>query len=572
MESQENTLPEPDKLAQEARKEINTAFAISPDLVLAYRRCRRECWLRFHDESALRSDEPDEPPPPMDIELDLEDGSRAVLHEILRMTSRDQLLRSVIPLCALPSGALAILVLSGTMSAEECRLRLAFDSYVLEQNGIGCSTGLIRSRRGTLCEQVEITEHDMTELIRLLNGVYELIRSAKAPVAKDASAVCDSCRIAGICLPDEGNVLLGYDEMSGEMRRSFFAPREDREPFYITTNGSRVGISGEKLVIRTEEKEISKPLGEVGSLVLMGNIQVTTQALRQLCDQEIPVLYYSSNGWFYGMTSGSRLGVRNAISLRGQILCATDPGSAAAIGGSMIKSKIHNQRVLILRNLRNLPDHDYWKDVSSRLMRLQKRVLRAREPATIMGYEGEAAAIYMDGLSRFVARQGGFVMDGRNRKPPRDPVNSMLSFGYALLERDLTAAVLAEGLSLWIGFLHSQRSSKPALVLDIMEEFRPLVVDSMVINIVSRNYLTPGDFTFEYRQGENGEQIAVRCTMVPEARKKFIRLYENKVQSLITHPEFGYKVSWRRCFTLQVKILCKVLRGELDRYQGMETR
>ncbi len=560
-----------------AQREVNVSYSITPEMMLAYRRCQRECWLRYHDQltqddgadSSGRNEEKKDLPP-LDIALDLVDGGRASLLENRLCVSRNNLLRTYVSICSLPSGTASVMVLNRDLSHEECRLRLAFDSYVLMDQNISCEVGLIRNENGTLCETVEITDYMINEMIRLVNGVFRLIKKQVQPVIKDASAVCDRCALAERCLPDEANILCGYDHLSEQLQRRLFAERDDREPFYVTSQGSAISLTGNELVVTTrEEEQQSKPITEIRNLVLFGNIQMTTQALNRLCEKGVAVIYRSMSGLLYGIATGPKFGVHNAVSLKGQILYASDPVRSADIAVEMISSKIHNQRVLIMRNLRGLVSDDYLAHALRRLQRLSHSVLGCHDAQKILGMEGEAAAIYFSCFEKYVsACENDFKVSDRNRRPPQDPVNCMLSFGYALLETDITVAVLSEGLNQWIGFLHTQRSGKPALVVDLMEEFRPIIIDSIVIGVVSRNLLSTDDFDL-IREKDDSTPC---CRFKPDARKKFINLYENKLSQLVTHPHFNYRVSWRKVISLQVRILCKVLRGELERYRGMEIR
>ncbi len=569
MKSKSNKLMDQSQIDKEAQSEINVANAITAPLLLAYRRCPRECWIRYNeiendDEKELFADLPEE-----DIVLELEDDTRAFLTENRLVVSPDQLLRSVVSLCTLPSGSAALLVLSNNLSREECLLKLAFDSLVLSKNDFSCRVGLIKSRVGNLCEQFEISDFYLMEVVRLLNGLHQLVLRPKTPMAKDASIFCDQCRVAQYCLPDETNVLKGYDTLSAGIQRGFFAPIADREPYYVTTQGARLSVTGNELIANVEGETFSKPITEISALIIMGNIQITTQATQRLLKNGVPVIYLSSIGRFIGIAVGPKYGVQNALSIKGQMLCDSDPGSCSAIAREMIKAKIHNQRLLIMRNLKGMVDADYFNWSITQLAMLRRQVSNAQSTQTIMGYEGEAAAIYFDALGKYInACNNDFFMNNRNRRPPQDPVNALLSFGYTLLCNDITASVLSEGLNQWIGFMHTQRSSKPSLVLDLMEEFRPIIVDSLVINSIRRNFFKISDF--EHIKEENVK--VTRCTMKAEARRRFIELYENKVKFKHTHPIFGYQVSWRRNFSLQVKILCKVFRGELDHYQGIENK
>ena len=394
-----NTASDGKNLELEAQKEINFPHAITPDLMLAYRRCHREAWLKYHDPD-LEKDSVIDGTIPADVELDLGQGLRARLYKNYEAVTPDQLLRTRVALCTMPSGASSLLVINSGLSQEECRLKLAFDSYVLLQLGIPCRIGLIRNRRGRLCEQVEISDYELQEMVNLINGVHKLVTKGKEPEAKDASAVCDSCLLAERCLPDEINIINGYDDLSDELRRRLFAPRSDHEPLYVTTQGTVVSTTGNEILLTSEDKKtrISKPVNELSCIMLMGNIQITTQCVRKLCSSGVPVLYFSQHGGYYGITSGPSFGVRNGMSLKAQILCAADPGASLAIACCMIKAKIRNQRTLLLRNLRGVADSEYLAQTSARLGALRKQAGAAKDAQMLLGIEGEAAALYLTDL------------------------------------------------------------------------------------------------------------------------------------------------------------------------------
>ncbi|MGH7505300.1 MAG: CRISPR-associated endonuclease Cas1, partial [Longimicrobiales bacterium] len=150
----------------------------------------------------------------------------------------------------------------------------------------------------------------------------------------------------------------------------------------------------------------------------------------------------------------------------------------------------------------------------------------------------------------------------RNRRPPRDPVNALLSFGYALLAKECTVALMADGLDPWWGLFHQPRHGRPALALDLMEEFRPLIVDSAVITAINPGMVGAGDFT----TGASG------CALDASGRKAFISAYEGRLDQLVTHPIFGYRCSWRAIIRMQARLLSRWLRRDVPEYTGVVTR
>lgn len=189
---------------------------------------------------------------------------------------------------------------------------------------------------------------------------------------------------------------------------------------------------------------------------------------------------------------------------------------------------------------------------------------------SLLGIEGTAARIYFEAYGELLKppqddRDAGtltFDFDGRNRRPPRDPVNSLLSLGYAMLSKDLTIALQAVGFDPYLGFYHQPRYGRPALALDVMEEFRPLVVDSVVLSAINTGALQLSDFI---RRGG-------AVTLTQTGRGKFLRAYERRMDEEITHPIFNYRISYRRTLEVQIRLLARYLTGEIDEYPPFATR
>lgn len=183
----------------------------------------------------------------------------------------------------------------------------------------------------------------------------------------------------------------------------------------------------------------------------------------------------------------------------------------------------------------------------------------------ILGLEGNLASLYFQNFSAMLRPRdfdAEWAFQERNRRPPRDPVNALLSFGYALLTKECTVALLAEGLDPWWGLFHQPRHGRPALALDLMEEFRPLIVDSAVITAVNTGMVTAGDFL---RSG-------AACVLTASGRKAFLKAYEARLNQLVTHPVFDYRCSWRQVIRLQARLLSRWLRGDVPVYLGITTR
>jgi CRISPR-associated protein Cas1 len=348
-----------------------------------------------------------------------------------------------------------------------------------------------------------------------------------------------------------------------EVRR-LVTPRSDLRPAYLETQGLRVGKSGE--VLQVKEKDALRQeirMGEISQLNLMGNIQISTQAVQSLCESEVPICYFSQGGWFYGITTG--MNTKNVFLRRAQFRLADQEWFCLNLARKLVAGKIRNQRTMLLRN---------HVEPDARALVEMKAMVESAEKATsldeLLGIEGNGARIYFGGFSGMIKVEAEeetptvFQMDfdGRNRRPPKDAVNAMLSLAYSILAKDFTITCYAVGFDPLIGFYHQPRFGRPALALDLMEPFRPLIADSAVINAINTRMITPSDFV------SAGDSVALK----PSGRKAFYRSYEARMDTLVTHPLFDYRVSYRRLLEIQARLLARWIEGEVDDYAVFVTR
>ena len=355
--------------------------------------------------------------------------------------------------------------------------------------------------------------------------------------------------------------------------RRLIAARDDTRPLYLNTPGYRVGCKDEVLVVKEKDRVIEEVrMRDVSHVALFGNIQISTQAIQSLCEQEIPVTYFSMGGWFYGITRGHSL--KNVFLRMEQFRLARDEGACLSLARQFVHGKIRNHRTLLMRNHLEPPEPTILK-----LKRASEDALAAASIDVLLGIEGAAASQYFQQFSGMVKveddlpglgptcentkqRAFNFNFNNRNRRPPTDPVNAMLSLAYSMLSKDCTLAALAVGFDPYLGFYHQPRFGRPALGLDLMEEFRPLIAESTVLSCINNRVVTDKDFV---RAGQ-----AVNLTA--PGRKRFFQTYEQRISSLITHPLFDYKVSYRRALELQARLLAKALTGEIPEYVPLLTR
>lgn len=441
-------------------------------------------------------------------------------------------------------------------SYEPERIQLMAQGLLLREHGFQCTEGWLYFAAGRTRVAVPFTEELEARTLLLLHTAREQVNSPELPKPIEESPKCWGCSLNGICLPDETLTLQG--QKTTDIRRLYPA-RNDALPLYIQEQGARVSKSGETLIVNKGKNKLGTwPLKDVSELVLCGNVSITAQALHLLCERQTPISHLSTGGWFYGLTQGH--GLRNAYDRAAQFAAAADEGKCLNFAIEVVRAKTKNQRTLLRRNGRGS-----IKDALQNIRRATESACRAKSCDTLRGIEGAAAATYFGAWPSLIREEAllrGFDFQTRNRRPPQDPLNAMLSYGYAVLTKECTVALSSEGLDPWWGLYHRPRHGRPALALDLMEEFRPLIVDSAVLSAVNNGMVSIRDFQI----GNGG------CAMKPIARKALLKAYEMRMDQLVTHPLFEYRCSWRAIIRLQARLLARWLRGDVPHYTGMTTR
>ena len=341
--------------------------------------------------------------------------------------------------------------------------------------------------------------------------------------------------------------------------KRLMAPVLEGRPVYVTVQGAVIGVRHERLEIRLKsELEVSYRLIDISQVCVFGNVTVSAQAVRALMSRDIPVLWFSYGGWFSGIAEG--LPGKN-VDLRIAQFCATEL-RRLEISRRMISGKIRNSRTMLRRNSRGVVD-----DVGGQLKSLALQAMQADSPQRLLGIEGTAARLYFENFISLLGENvridvSGFSEGGRTRRPPGDPVNALLSFCYSLLIKDLTVTLEAVGFDPYYGMFHRPRFGRPALALDLAEEFRSLIAESVVLQVLNNGEVGPRDFKFR----------AGGCMLEADGRKAVLRAYERRLDQEVTHPQFGYKASYRRVMDIQARMLGAVMLGELDQYTAMMTR
>ena len=297
------------------------------------------------------------------------------------------------------------------------------------------------------------------------------------------------------------------------------------------------------------------PAIHIDQIMVFGNSQLTTQVMQFCLQTRIPIYLLSAKGKYYGMVDS--FNTEPVLLHREQFLKADDKAFCLQLAKQFIKGKISNNRLLLQRLSRNreAPAFDH-------AIKQLKRSINNLETATTLdqlrGYEGTAARINFQAIAATVDSSWGFTQ--RVKRPPTDPINAMLSYGYTLLFNNIYTFLRARGLNPHIGYLHPMRMGHPALASDVMEEFRSIVVDAVVMNIVLNKKLTPDDFELPKKEGGI-------CLLKPTSRRIFIGYIEKKLNAGLTHPVTDLKLDYRRCMEHQVNHLAGVIREREINYQ-----
>jgi CRISP-associated protein Cas1 len=476
------------------------------------------------------------------------------------------------------------------------RVQVCAHVLLLREHGYQCEHGEIWFAKSRRRVPIAIDDRLVATTLDAVARAKQITATGEIPPPLKESKKCVGCSLSSICLPDEVNLLRGLEgepfeeepdndpeqllieyatDSEGPMTadpwglagpqkepsepRRLIPARDERVPLYVQAQGARISLDGDRLMVESGQPSATVArLPQTSHLVVYGNAQITAQALGALFDRDLPVVFFSSGGWFRGRTQTH--GHKNVELRVAQFRAADDPKVALELARAFVVAKIRNQRTMLRRNS---PKPD--PVVLNELEMLAKKAETAEAIPSLLGFEGTAARYYFGAFTTMLKagdELAEFDMDGRNRRPPRDPINAMLSFTYSLLVKDCSMAIGVTGMDPLLGFLHRPRYGRPALALDLMEEMRPLVADSTVIAAINTGVLTGTDFV----------RGAAGCGIKDHARKRLIAAYERRVDQLVSHPLFGYRISYRRLLEVQARLLGRVLTGEIAEYPAFRTR
>lgn len=350
------------------------------------------------------------------------------------------------------------------------------------------------------------------------------------------------------------------------------------QTLYVLDGDTDLRKRGERLLLRRDGRVIRDvPLAHVDNVIVFGNVSLSAPIVQLLLDHGIQASFLSYGGRFRGRLTPAA--TRGAVLRQAQYRVAENPERKHELARAFVRGKLLNARNRLLRFARqerrmaqgegershgaqSMTGSEEAPPAGAELRRLARDVNalvggleRASTLDTLRGIEGHAARLYFSGF-RLRVKSSGFAFERRTRRPPRDPVNALLSFGYALLQAQIDGFVQAVGLDPYVGYLHEVRHGKPSLVLDVMEEFRPVFVDGLVLTLLNRQQL----------QAQHFKERMGGVELTDEGRRVFLGEFEDRLRTEFTHPLLKERVTWRRCFEVQVRILARALLGQVPAY------
>ena len=478
------------------------------------------------------------------------------------------------------------------VAKEPDAMQVAAHALLLREHGVNAVRGAIYYAADKRRVPVDFSEELFEKVRSAITEARKVASSGSCPPPLKNDARCLYCSAYPICLPNEslwwakrrkatapeGQLQFGFTGQSEDAVRDrilealdFAAESTDKEPtlqpprpggddgevLVVQTPGAQIGQRGEELIVSVKGEDARKiPGQQVRAIYCYGAVQITAQAAETCLELGIDVSYFSPAGRFIGLLRG--LPASGVDARRGQYRLFELPGVRLQLAREVIRAKIHNQRVMLMRN-GDAPDR-----VLSLMSGFRDATESARDLTTLLGFEGSAAALYFEQFESMLKQRDDWKFDwrGRNRRPPRNPVNALLSLGYSMLAKELTGVCHSVGLDPFLGFMHQPRYGRPALALDLMEEFRPLVADSVAISLINRSELGPEDFI----RSANGTFLNDR------GRKPFWEAWFRRLDAEVSHPEFSYKMAYRRMLEVQARQLWRFVRGEALTYHGFTTR
>jgi CRISPR-associated protein Cas1 len=416
--------------------------------------------------------------------------------------------------------------------------------------GITVSEGRIRYHADNVLIRVPLDEQGRQWVKDSIQQAKELRKSAYRPPVTNNEHLCTRCSLASVCLPEEAR--LAHNKEWHPLR--LFPQDDEREVLHILEPGTRVGRTGEQLKIsRRDQADEKVSVGQVSQVVLHSFAQISTQAVHFLAYKDVGIHFVSGGGCYIGSVD-TRVGSIQRRIRQYQALSQSD--FCLELARKLVNCRGEGQRKFLMRGKqKSKSDKVELEQAIAQMKAVLKQVPQVQSLESLLGIEGNLAALYFGVLSQLLAPDTPDLLkfSGRNRRPPKDRFNALLSFGYSLLIKDVMNAILTVGLEPALGFYHQPRTQAPPLALDLMEIFRVPLVDLIVVTSINRNQWDV-DADFEVR----GQQV----WLSDRGRRKFISIYEQRKSESWKHPVTGYSLTYRRLLELEVRLLEKEWSGE----------
>lgn len=323
---------------------------------------------------------------------------------------------------------------------------------------------------------------------------------------------------------------------------------------YVIQDDAFIGKIDERLTVKADKKTIlDVPLIKVDGVVILGRATISPAAMAELLERKIPLTFLTETGKYLGRLEPEL--TKNIFVRSAQWKAAGETTQSIHVVRSFIRGKLKNYRTSLFRTQRDYPE----VNLQSAINQIEGAVASLEKTNTVnslRGFEGAGSAAYF-GIFNQLIRTEGFSFKKRHR-PATDPITALLNFGYTLLRHDVQSAVNHVGFDPYLGYLHVQHYGRASLAFDLMEEFRPLVVDAVVLSAINRRILTPADFTTE--------TLSQVVWLTKEGLREFLKLYQQKKKSEFKHPVLGRKCTYQEAFEIQARLLAKYLMGEIEKY------
>ncbi|MGB8298153.1 MAG: type I-MYXAN CRISPR-associated endonuclease Cas1 [Polyangia bacterium] len=431
------------------------------------------------------------------------------------------------------------------------RVQLAAYAMLLEEaSGEPVAEGRIRYHADNQTVRVTIGDEARAAVRGAIDRARDLAKSTSRPPVTSNEKFCVRCSLAPVCLPEETRTSQDPERAATRL----FPPDDERIPLHVVGHGTRIGRSGDELLITPLEGPATRePINTIRSVVVHGHNTISAQALQMCAEHGVTVHWFTGGGSYLGSFWRDDPAVQRRIR---QFEALRADTIRLRLAQALVKARVESQLRFVLRATQG-GDRDALgiADAVDNIRHMLGTVDRATDPAVLLGIEGQAAAAYFSCVPGLISEQADPRMRprDRNRRPPRDPFNAMLSFGYGLLLREVTQAIRVVGLDGAFGFYHRPRSSAPPLALDLMELFRVPVVDMSVVAAINRQQFdADADFT------RAGQQVWLSET----GRKKLIEVFERRLSDAWRHPVLQYSLSYHRHIELEVRLLEKEWSGE----------